>query len=643
MAILPLQTARVSNLLLSDITSSSINKTEQNLLDIQNQLTTGKKLNLPSDNPGDAAIAMQLRKLLEQRQSFSDNLTNANNQLGEVDTSLGNITDLIQQAQSIASANVGTDVSSDARTSAAAVVDSIYNQLLSSGNQQFQGMYLYGGDLSTSAPFVEANGGVQFVGSSTTLQNTVDENASMSFNVNGADVFGALSSQVQGTADLTPSLTLTTRLSDLRGTGGSGIDLGSVQIGDGTNSGLVDLSKADTVGDVINTINNAHIGTITASLSPNGMGLQLSSSGATDNISVNEVGGGTTASDLGILSANGAGVATPLVGGSVQANVTLLTPLANLRGGAGIDTSGLTITNGTTNKTVDLSSATTVEDMLNAINGAGAAVKADINAAGTGINIINPTEGTTMTIGENGGTTATDLGVRSFGPTTQLADLNDGKGVGDVTGNDFQVTDSNGTSFQVDTNGLHTVQDVIDAINNAASTAGAGVTASFATTGNGLVLTDTAGGGGTMAVAAVNFSTAVQDLGLTAAPVGGVISGSDVNPVEPDGIFTHINELRVALRSNDTSKITEAAQGLQADFDRVVRIRGQAGAKVQEVQSRQQTLDSQNIATKSLLSSLEDVDFTSAISTYQTLQTSLQAALETAGKTLNLSLLDFLG
>src|SRR5947209_782351 len=79
------------------------------------------------------------------------------------------------------------------------------------GNKQFEGAYLFGGDKSTTAPFVQAQGGMQFVGSSTLLQNQADENASVPFMVDGAAVFGALSTRVQGSADLSPNLTLSTR------------------------------------------------------------------------------------------------------------------------------------------------------------------------------------------------------------------------------------------------------------------------------------------------------------------------------------------------------------------------------------------------------------------------------------------------
>ena len=52
--------------------------------------------------------------------------------------------------------------------------------------------------------------------------------------------------------------------------------------------------------------------------------------------------------------------------------------------------------------------------------------------------------------------------------------------------------------------------------------------------------------------------------------------------------------------------------------------------------------DDQNVATKAMLSNLEDTDFNEAITRFQTLQTALQANLQTTGRLLNLNLLDFL-
>lgn len=137
MTILPVSLARVSNLLQTDVSTQQITQTQRELLEVQNQLSTGQRLNTPSDDPGDSAIVLQLQKTLDQRDAYSKNLQNAQSQLGEVDSSLGDLGDLLQQAQNIASQNVGSQVTADQRQAAAAVVETLYNQAVSIGNKQF--------------------------------------------------------------------------------------------------------------------------------------------------------------------------------------------------------------------------------------------------------------------------------------------------------------------------------------------------------------------------------------------------------------------------------------------------------------------------------------------------------------------------
>jgi flagellar hook-associated protein 3 FlgL len=642
MAIVPLQLARVSNTLRTNVASSALSRTQAQLLRVQNELTTGKRLNAPSDDPGAAAIAQQIRKTLEQRLAFEQNLKHASNQLAEVDSSLGELTNQLDEAQSIASANVGSDVPVEQRQGAAEIVGRIYSQALSLANKQFAGSFLFAGDRLTDAPFVESNGGVRFVGSATLLRNQYDENAVLPFQVSGAEIFGALSTRVEGTVDLTPAAALDTRLSDLRGTTGNGVARGIIRISNGVDPAVnLNLADAETLGDVVNRINTAGLG-LTASIAPGGAGLLITGTPAHDLV-IDDVGGGTTARDLGILQVTPQGAGVPITGSPVKPLVTGLTRLADLRGGAGIDTAGgLVLSNGQTSETIDLSAAITVEDLLNRVNSSTTGIRAEINAAGNGVNFFNPVQGVSLSIAENGGSTATDLGIRSFAPETRLVDLNAGIGLRTVVGPDLRLTDSAGNSVDIDLTGLNTVQDVLDAINSATSGAGVLVTATFSTTGNGIVLTDGAGGAGTLSAMSLNASSALKDLGLNVAAVGVTITGRDVAPVEAKGIFANLAALRAALQSNDQQAITRAAEGLKQDHGRVVRARGSSAALVQELESRQERLADQNVATKALLSELEDTDFNDAIIRFQTLQTSLEASMRTIGATLQLSLLDFL-
>jgi flagellar hook-associated protein 3 FlgL len=637
MAVLPVGISRVSNLLQSSILTGQIDSTQSQLLNVENELSTGQAVNTPSDNPAASAIIIQLQQSLHVQQSYNDTINTATGQLSQADTSLQNLTTLLQQAEQIASADVGSNVSQTQRTSDIAVVKSLYDQSLAIGNQQFNGQYLFGGATSdNTAPFVENNGVVQYTGSAQTLQNTIDNGISLSLQTNGAAVFGALASGVNGTSNISPDLSASTRLIDLGGAGNAGISLGSITLSNGTVTKNVDLTSASSVGDVVNLINQAGVGGITASIT--GQGLTLSGA-PTDNITVS----GSSAASFGIATASGgAGAGTPVVGSSLNPKVTVLTPLAALNNGAGIDNSGLKISNGNVSKTVTWSATGTVQDMLNAINGAGLGVVAQINSAGTGINILNASQGTALSIGENGGATAADLGIQSLAGSTQLSTLNNGKGVQVAGGTtpDFQINAQNGSTFQVSIGSAKTIQDVINAINTAT---GGSVTASLAASGSGLVLTDNTTGANKLSVTALNQSNAAAELGISGAASGNVITGTDVGAQTSPGIFGNLQSLMSALQSGNAQAITAAGGAIQTDINRVIQYHGQTGAAEKELTSRQTDLQQQNTATQSLLSQLKDVDMAQAISQFQTLQTSLQASLQTTARSLQLSLLNFIG
>src|SRR6185312_7319006 len=158
MSVLPISTARVSNLLQMDVATQQINTVEQQLQDTQQQLSTGERINQPSDDPGSAAVVMQLQRTMTQQSTYLSNLRSANNQLSDTDSTLGTLNDLLTQAQTIASQNVGSEVSASERQAAATIVESLYSRAISIGNTQYNGSYLFAGDKAKDPPFVVANG-----------------------------------------------------------------------------------------------------------------------------------------------------------------------------------------------------------------------------------------------------------------------------------------------------------------------------------------------------------------------------------------------------------------------------------------------------------------------------------------------------
>ncbi len=127
---------------------------------------------------------------------------------------------------------------------------------------------------------------------------------------------------------------------------------------------------------------------------------------------------------------------TALAGGGIVA----LSATAVTAGGSGevLDQShGLRVTNGGQTVDVDVSSAETVEDLLNILNQAQLGLQVEINAAGNGINARSRWSGADLTIGENGGQLATQLGIRTYNGDTRLEGFN--RGVGVATPDDYRL------------------------------------------------------------------------------------------------------------------------------------------------------------------------------------------------------------
>ena len=408
-------------------------------------------------------------------------------------TSIGN---LLNTAQSTAQSAIGTAVTPAEQQAAAQQIQQIIGQLVDIGNQTIEGRYLFAGSQTSVQPFSYNGTYVQYNGNQSSLNSYSGLNELFTSNVNANNVFGTFSTGVQGSADLNPVLTAATSLSDLHG--GQGIAKGSIAVSNGSATSIVDLSNAQTVGDVVSAIEaNPPAGSqVNVSLSSQGLNVSLVGGGS---LSITEVGSGTTASDLGIEQPSGTG--PTITGSDLDPALKLTTPLNDILGtrsageavspdansdlvfqGAqvGTGTNGVTvsfvnnpaITEGNETvaydpiaKTLTFQIAggeTTANDIINALDNNPAVSSlftanldpqdtTSLAAAGTGI--VDPTANTTLSGGS--GTPFDSSGIQ---------------------------INSGGTAYDISFVGAKTIQDVINDINGSK----AGVVASINATGSGL-------------------------------------------------------------------------------------------------------------------------------------------------------------
>lgn len=405
----------------------------------------------------------------------------------------------------------------------------------------------------------------------------------------------------------------------------------------------VSLESADTIGDLIELINGAAAdagSTLAASLSNEGLNITPGNTAVT----ITDRSSGVVAGSLGIRTRSA--TTDVIEGASLGARLTRLTPVADMAFGAGIDLdSGIILTNGTSSVTLDFSTAETVQDIINEINNGGVAARARINDEGTGIDVFNLLSGSSLTIGENGGTTATDLGIRTLNVDTPLGRLNEGAGVDAIIGkDDFRIVAKNGDEIFVNLDGARTIGDVIDSINAAATDAAVNLTADLTTTGNGIRLTDSTGGAGALSVENVGLSLAATQLGLigSAEPGESELIGGDSNPIRTDGILTALIDLERALRHDDTLAISKAGSRIDPQIENLTRIHGILGARAQGIQKQLAQMEDAGVLAEIILSETRDLDFAKAVTQMQSSVIQLQATMQTSAVLMNLSLMDFL-
>jgi flagellar hook-associated protein 3 FlgL len=641
--------ARTTPLLLSNQLYSKLRQTQSEMLQRQKEITTGKTVIRPSDEPARVSGIQFLNQQLAARAQHERNIEHALSVLNNTDAAIADATSLLREATAIASSQIGIGSDTTTRATQAEVIAAQIEALIDIGNRQFNQVSLFGGKAGAAANgviFDEFLGGVRYRGAADNLLADVGGLKYEPFTSNGLDAFGALSSRVKSIVNLQPLPTADTRLADIGGALGEGVRKGVVVVSVNGTPTSVDLNTADTLGDVMTRI-NAAIDTVApggAAITLAGEGFVLTDDGAT-SVTISEVGNGKTAGDLGIRITSSPAPGT--AGTPVAPRLTPTTPLADL--GAAVDwASGMSITHGEVTKVADFSSAQTVEDLINVIEDLNLGLRLQINTDATGLDLISEVSGIRLSIGENGGTTAADLGLRTMGVDTLLSDFRDGVGVEGVTGEpDFRITLHSGVAIDVNIDGARSVGELIAAIEAAAVAAGVTPGVDFsvglAAVGNGLVFTDGTAGPNHFRVENLGLSLAADHLGITQnAGAGSTITGEDTSTVRTQSVFTHLIDLRNALKQDDTRGITLAGSRLETDLDSLTQAHARVGVNAKRLEDQKMRAEDMTLMEKSMLSDLQDADLTEVITRFTQLQMQLQASLQVGAQNLQMNLLDFL-
>ncbi|MGE5086657.1 MAG: flagellar hook-associated protein FlgL [Bacillota bacterium] len=107
-------------------------------------------------------------------------------------------------------------------------------------------------------------------------------------------------------------------------------------------------------------------------------------------------------------------------------------------------------------------------------------------------------------------------------------------------------------------------------------------------------------------------------------------------------LFSVLKGLEVSLRADDKSGVQEALDTLDQAISQVVLARSEVGSRIMAVNNTMDSLQKAVVDNKTTASQLEDADAFQVISDINKTDSTLKATLETSGKLIQPSLLDFL-
>lgn len=249
---------RVTQAMMSRQSLSSLQTGLGRLANLQEQLTTGRVLNRPSDSPADTTSAMRIRSALADVKQYSRNADDGAAWLGTIDAALGSASNQVRRARDLAlqGANAGA-MGPDARAALAAEVDQIREGLLGTANTVHLGRPVFGG--VTAGPVAYDVSG-NWVGSPGTVNRSVAAGVMVRVDVDGPSAFGGFGDT---TFDHLSQLSTALRAGDLSGItsaitalNGDSTRLTTVMAEAGTRAGRIEAARTGAGDDELKLTNS---------------------------------------------------------------------------------------------------------------------------------------------------------------------------------------------------------------------------------------------------------------------------------------------------------------------------------------------------------------------------------------------------
>ncbi len=178
---------RVTQRSITTTTMRGLQANQTRMQQLQEQLSSGRQVNRPSDSPVKTVEAMQFRGTLSRNEQYIRNAEDGIAVLGAADTALTTSLDMVRRVRDLTLTGMNASQGAQGREALAGEIDQLRASLVGVANTRYLDRPIFGGNTNQAVAYGTDGA---FVGDSGAVVRTVAAGTQVEVNVTGPETFG---------------------------------------------------------------------------------------------------------------------------------------------------------------------------------------------------------------------------------------------------------------------------------------------------------------------------------------------------------------------------------------------------------------------------------------------------------------------
>lgn len=164
-----------------------LERISERMEETQLQVSSGKKLHKPSDDPTAVSDVVRIRAERSEIAQYQDNVATAKSRLGIADTTLQSVETMVERVRSLALLSMSHMATANVQT---AEINGLRDQLVDAANATFDGQFIFAGSNVDGPAYTEASDGtVTYTGNDQEVCLQIGRSSTLQIQVPGSEIF----------------------------------------------------------------------------------------------------------------------------------------------------------------------------------------------------------------------------------------------------------------------------------------------------------------------------------------------------------------------------------------------------------------------------------------------------------------------